>query len=111
MCVDDGTGCFVPLAELRTTNDVRFYTDSVGGVAITDPDLLDCAIYLKIASLGKTCPGDSFGNHGAVLKLTPGGKWTFRVKGEDVADWLCRITGAGICGGSVLLGEPAAIRQ
>ena len=67
MCVDDGTGCFVPLAELRTTNDVRFYTDSVGGVAITDPDLLDCAIYLKIASLGKTCSGDSFGNHGAVL--------------------------------------------
>ncbi len=35
---DQDTGRGVPLVELRTVNEIRFYTDSNGIVALNDPD-------------------------------------------------------------------------
>ena len=38
--VDETTGRGVPLVELKTTNDVRYYTDSNGIVAYHEPGLM-----------------------------------------------------------------------
>ncbi|MBC7804851.1 MAG: hypothetical protein H7145_01755, partial [Akkermansiaceae bacterium] len=47
--VDEATGRGVPLVELRTSNNIRFYTDSSGVVAIDDPDLIGQTVYFKIS--------------------------------------------------------------
>ncbi len=43
--LDAATGRGVPLVELRTVNDVRYYTDSAGYAAIDDPGLLNRQVY------------------------------------------------------------------
>lgn len=109
--VDDQTGRGIPLVELRTVNDIRFYTDSNGVAAIPDPDLLGRNVYFKISSPGYTYPKDQFGNSGAAFKLTVGGKATIKLTRVNVAERLYRITGAGIYRDSVLLGQPTPLRQ
>lgn len=109
--VDDKTGRGVPLVELRTSNNIRFYSDSNGAVAIDDPDLLGQSVYFRISSPGYSYPKDAFGNRGITLTLTPGGKSVVKVTRENVAERLYRITGGGIYRDSVLLGLPTPIKQ
>jgi hypothetical protein len=78
--VDDATGRGVPLVELRTTNDIRFYTDSAGAAAIPDPDLLGQNVFFRISSPGYRFAADGFGFQGIAVKLTPGGRATLRIK-------------------------------
>jgi len=49
---DAETGRGVPLVELRTTNELIFYTDSNGIVAFNEPGLMDRDVYFQIASPG-----------------------------------------------------------
>lgn len=109
--VDDQTGRGVPLVQLRTVNDVRYYTDSAGMVAITDPTLLDRRIFFDVSSSGYTFPADGFGFHGAAVDLKPGGQTTLKIKRLNIAERLYRVTGEGIYRDSVLLGRPAPIRE
>ena len=39
--VDDATGRGVPLVELRTVNDISYYTDSAGHIAFHEPGLMN----------------------------------------------------------------------
>src|SRR5262245_8579281 len=50
--VDEQTKRGVPLVELRTTNEVRYYTDSNGVVAFLEPGLMDQNVFFTIKSHG-----------------------------------------------------------
>ncbi|MGI4787854.1 MAG: hypothetical protein ACRYFS_03285 [Janthinobacterium lividum] len=109
--IDDSTGRGVPLVELRTVNEIRYYTDSNGIAAIGEPDLLSQTIYFTISSPGYEYPADSFGYHGVALQVTPGGRAVIKIKRDNIAERLYRVTGAGIYRDSVLVGQSAPIKQ
>jgi hypothetical protein len=50
--VDDASGRGVPLVELRTTNDIRYYTDSNGCVAFHEPGLMNQRVFFRVQSHG-----------------------------------------------------------
>jgi len=102
--VDDSTGHGVPLVELRTTNNVRYYTDSNGIVAVGDPELMGQDVYFKVKSPGYHTSSDGFGNAGTALHVTGGGKGVIKITRDNVAERLYRITGAGIYRDSILTG-------
>src|SRR5262245_39827324 len=94
--VDQDTGRGVPLVELKTTNDVRHYTDSNGFVAFLEPGLMGQEVFFSVKSHGYEFAKDSFGFRGVRLKPVAGGKATVKVKRLNVAERLYRITGQGI---------------
>ncbi len=46
--VDEETGRGVPLVELKTTNNIAYYTDSNGIVAFYEPGLMEQVVYFHI---------------------------------------------------------------
>ena len=103
--VDKETGRGVPLVELRTTAEVRYYTDSAGNVAIDDPALQNQSVFFTVTSHGYTYPADSFGYTGLKLTVTPGAAADIKLtRRENRAERLYRITGEGIYRDTVLLG-------
>src|SRR6266852_1521002 len=50
--VDEETGRGVPLVELKTTNSVRYYTDSNGIIAFFEPALMDRDVFFYVKSHG-----------------------------------------------------------
>ena len=108
---DAETGRGVPLVELRTVNEVRYYTDSNGIAAINDPELMDQKVFFTISSPGYEYPADGFGYHGTALQVTAGGQAIVKIKRDNIAERLYRITGAGIYRDSVLAGQPVPIKQ
>ena len=107
--VDAATGHGVPLVELRTTHEVRFYTDSKGLVAILDPDLLGREVFFHVKSHGYEHAADGFGFRGKPLKVEPGGKAQLEVRRTQIAERLYRVTGRGIFRDTLLLGEKAPV--
>lgn len=103
--VDDNTGRGVPLVELRTTNQLRFVTDSAGWAIIDEPDLDGQQVFFFVTSHGYEFPADGFDFHGARLQVAAGKRETLRIKRLNVAERLYRITGAGNYADSVRLGE------
>jgi hypothetical protein len=109
--LDDATGRGVPMVELRTTNDLRFYTDSNGIIAINEPGLFGQDVYFHLRSHGYEYPKDGFGFRGKAVKITRGGRAELKIKRINVAERLYRQTGEGIYRDSVLLGESVPIEQ
>ena len=109
--VDDATGRGVPLVELRTVNQAAWYTDSAGLVAFNEPGLMDRRVWFSVRSHGYAYPKDGFGNAGLVLTPQAGGRAEIKLKRLNVAERMYRITGQGIYRDSVLLGEPAPLRE
>jgi hypothetical protein len=109
--VDDQTGRGVPLVELETTNNVRHYTDSNGIVAFYEPGLMGQSVFFFVRSHGYEFPKDGFGMQGRALDVTEGGSAILKIKRINVAERLYRITGGGIYRDTVLLGEPAPIKE
>src|SRR3954467_14300235 len=70
--VDQDTGHGVPLVELKTTNDVKHYTDSNGFVAFLEPGLMGQEVFFTVKSHGYEYPKDAFGNRGVRLKPVAG---------------------------------------
>jgi len=108
---DQDTGRGVPLVELRTVNEVRYYTDSNGIVALNDPELMGQSVYFKISSPGYEFPADGFGYHGTALSVTAGGSVVLKIKRVNIAERLYRMTGAGIYRDSILTGQPVPLKQ
>ncbi|HEY1377383.1 MAG TPA: hypothetical protein VGF55_11350 [Gemmataceae bacterium] len=104
--VDQDTGRGVPLVELKTTNDVKHYTDSNGFIAFLEPGLMGQDVFFHVTSHGYEYPKDAFGFRGVRLKPTAGGRATIKVKRVNVAERLYRVTGQGVYRDSLLLGEP-----
>lgn len=109
--VDEDTGRGVPLVELRTVHDVRYYTDSAGLVAFYEPGLAGQEVYFHIRSHGYEYPADGFGYRGARLRITPGGHAELKIKRLNIAERLYRVTGGGIYRDSVLLGRPVPLEH
>ncbi|MCX8038084.1 MAG: DUF4185 domain-containing protein [Candidatus Sumerlaeia bacterium] len=109
--VDNQTGRGVPLVELKTTNNLRYYTDSNGIVAFYEPGLMDQKVWFFVSSHGYEFPKDGFGMAGKALDVREGGSAELKIKRVNIAERLYRITGAGIYADSVLVGEPVPTRR
>ena len=107
--VDGSTGRGVPLVELRTTNNIRYYTDSNGIVAFYEPGLMDREVFLFVESHGYEFPKDGFGFRGTRLKTSPGGSAVIKINRLNIAERLYRVTGQGIYSDSVLTGRPVPL--
>src|SRR5439155_16047468 len=70
--VDAQTGRGVPLVELKTVNNLRYYTDSNGVAAVREPDLMGQTVYFHIKSHGYEYPKDGFGFRGKALAVAEG---------------------------------------
>ena len=109
--VDDETGRGVPLVELRTVHNMRYYTDSAGLVAFDEPGLMNQRVYFHVSSHGYEFPKDKFGYRGAALSVTPGGQATLKIHRLYAAERLYRVTGAGIYADSVALGRETPLKR
>ena len=109
--VDQDTGRGVPLVQLKTTSEIKYYTDSNGVVAVGDPEFLGQRVYFSIKSDGYEVPADGFGNRGQALDVRAGGSAEIQIKRTQIAQRLYRITGAGIYADSVLTGVPVPIQK
>jgi hypothetical protein len=104
LVVDSETGRGVPLVELETVNGLDFVTDNAGRVAFYEPGLMDREIYLHVRSHGYQIDKDGFGNAGVRITPRAGQVSTIKIKRNNVAERLCRITGEGLYRDSVILG-------
>jgi hypothetical protein len=109
--VDEQTGRGVPLVELRTVNNVRYYTDSNGIVAFYEPGLMDRSVFFHVESHGYEFPKDGFGYRGKAIRIMEGGGTVLNIKRVNIAERLYRVTGAGIYRDSLLVGHPAPIQH
>jgi hypothetical protein len=109
--LDDETGRGVPLVELQTVNNVKYYTDSNGVVAFDEPGLMDQTVFFHVKSHGYEYPKDGFGYRGKALAVTPGGSASLKIKRINIAERLYRVTGGGIYRDSVLAGMPVPTKQ
>lgn len=109
--IDDQTARGVPLVELRTVNNIRYYTDSAGYAAVEDPELENQKTYFFVSSPGYEFPKDGFGYAGVALDVIPGASAIIKIKRNNIAERLYRVTGAGIYRDSVILGHPSPIRK
>jgi hypothetical protein len=109
--VDRQTGRGVPLVELRTTNNIRYFTDSNGIAAFYEPGLMDSDIFFFVESHGYEFPKDGFGFHGTRLKTTTGDSAVIKINRINIAERLYRVTGQGIYGDSVLTGHPVPLHN
>jgi hypothetical protein len=109
--IDEKTGRGVPLVELETTHHRLFVTDSQGWAAIQDPELLDTEVFFHVRSHGYEYPKDGFGYAGVRLPIKPGGRAQVRIKRSNIAERLCRLTGAGVYTDSMLLNQRVPLRE
>lgn len=109
--VDQATGRGVPLVELRTVNDVSWYSDSNGIVAFHEPGVMGQRVFFHVSSHGYEYPKDGFGFRGKALDLQPGGSAELKIQRRNIAERLYRVTGGGIYRESLLAGRPVPLQQ
>jgi hypothetical protein len=109
--IDAETRRGIPAVELKTTNNIRYYTDSAGYVAFDEPGLMNQTVFFHMYSHGYEVPADMFGNRGQAIDVTPGGSAMLTMNRINIAERLYRVTGQGIYRDSVLLGETAPIDE
>lgn len=109
--VDTHTGRGVPLVELRAPNHRSWYTDSNGIAAITDPWLFGQDVFFEIHGHGYTFEERFFEVPGTKLHVQPGRRAELRIRRENIAERLYRVTGAGIYADSVLAAVPVPIKN
>ncbi|HEX42225.1 MAG TPA: hypothetical protein ENN81_09215, partial [Phycisphaerales bacterium] len=109
--VDSQTKRGVPLVELRTTNSIRYWTDSNGIVAVNEPGLMGQRVFFTVFSHGYEYPKDGFGSVGKALLVEPGGSAVIEIKRTNIAHRLYRITGQGIYRDSILTGTPTPLKN
>jgi hypothetical protein len=109
--IDGQSGRGVPLVELQTVNDIRYYTDSGGIIAFYEPGLMNRKVFFHIESHGYEVEADGFGNRGTTLLTKPGARATVKINRKNVAERLYRITGQGIYRDTVLTGRTAPLKK
>jgi hypothetical protein len=109
--VDSKTGRGVPLVELRTVNEIRYYTDSRGIVAFDEPGLMGRKVFFSVSSHGYDVSKDGFGFRGKAFDVVNGGRVRFAIDRVNIAERLYRVIGAGIYRDSVLVGDKVPIRE
>lgn len=109
--VDEETQRGVPMVELKTTNEITYYTDSQGIVAFYEPGLMDIDVFFSIASPGYSYPADGFGMRGKQLRPKSGEEAVVAIQRDQPAERLYRITGQGIYRDSVLVKKTTPIEH
>ncbi len=109
--VDRQTGRGVPLVELRTVNNIRYFTDSNGIVAFYEPGLMNREVFFFVKSHGYEFPKDGFDIRGTRLKTSSGGSAVIKIDRINIAERLYRITGQGIYRDSILTGTPVPLKE
>lgn len=107
--VDEQTARGVPLIELKTTNQISYFTDSQGIIAFYEPGLMNQEVFFYISGHGYEYPKDEFGYRGKRIEIKSGDSTTVKVKRINIAERLYRITGQGIYRDSLLLGNPVPL--
>ncbi|MEX2139670.1 MAG: hypothetical protein WD894_10440 [Pirellulales bacterium] len=107
--VDEHTQRGVPLVELKTTHNVRYYTDNSGLVAIDDPGLLGQDVFFFVQSHGYEFPKDGFGNRGKRFRVAAGKTAEVKLKRLNLAERLYRVTGADLYQHTLGAGKRAPI--
>jgi len=108
--VDRQTGRGIPLVQLRTTSNIRYYTDSSGIVAFYEPGLMDTEVFFFVESHGYEFPKDGVGFRGIGLQTSPGGSAVIQIDRLNIAERLYRVTGQGIYRDSILTGHPVPLK-
>lgn len=103
--VDRETGRGIPLVELRTTDQTRYFTDSNGYVAYREPGLMSQQVWFDVSSWGYESPVGPYGTSGVALTTTPGSESVVELQRTSVAERLYRQTGVGIYRDTMLLGK------
>ncbi|MCA8921817.1 MAG: hypothetical protein KDD82_08405 [Planctomycetes bacterium] len=115
--VDGASGRGVPLVELRTTDNVSYWTDSAGVIALDAPELMGRETWFEIHAHGYRYPADGLGLVGVRLTPRPGEAARVELERVNVAERLYRVTGAGVyhhsrrLGDAVPLGRPALLAE
>jgi len=110
--VDSVTGRGVPLVELKAANQRAWYTDSNGVAAISDPWCMGRDVFFQIHSHGYTFEEKGIvDGPGKMLHVTDGGRAVLRIRRDNIAERLYRITGAGIYADSVEAGMSVPIHE
>lgn len=109
--VDEKDGRGIPLVSLKTTNEIEYISDSNGLIAFYEPGLMDTDVHFMIFSHGYSYPKDGFGYEGVRLQTKSGGSAVIKLKRQNIAQRLYRITGQGIYRDSILLGEDVPTKQ
>ena len=109
--VDRQTSRGVPLVQLRTTNNIRYFTDSHGIVAFNEPGLMDMDVFFFVESHGYEYPKDGFGMQGTRLKISRGGSAVIKIDRLNIAERLYRVTGQGIYRDSILTEHPVPLQN
>ncbi|SKA90477.1 hypothetical protein SAMN02745166_01709 [Prosthecobacter debontii] len=107
--VDQETGRGVPLITLTSVNHQSWVTDSNGWIAFHEPGLMNTDVFLYLQSPGYSVPKDGFGYAGVRLKPQLGQTVELKVRRDNIAERLYRITGQGIYRDSLLLGQSLAL--
>lgn len=109
--VDAQTNRGIPLVELETTNHIKYVTDSNGIAAVYEHGLMGHDVFFHVKSHGYSYPKDTFGYAGVRLRLEAGGSAEIRLKRENIAERIYRITGEGIYADSLLVGHPQPLKN
>lgn len=109
--VDAETGEGVPLAELRTVNEVALLSDNAGRIAFHEPAFMDREVFFHVASPGYEVEKDGFGFRGVRLTPKAGGEATVKLNRVNIAHRVARLTGAALHRDSELLGAPVPLRN
>jgi hypothetical protein len=109
--VDQMTNRGVPLVELKTTNNLSYYTDNNGIIAFYEPDLMNQEVYFHIKSHGYEYPVDGFGYRGKSFLTIPGDSSVIKIKRINIAERIYRITGEGLYNYSQLVGLTVPLKQ
>ena len=109
--LDEQTGRGVPLVELKTVNEITYYTDNTGRLAFYEPGLMGQKVYFHIQSHGYEMPADGFGFRGKALDIQAGGQAVIKLKRSNIAERLYRVTGAGQYRDTLLLGHPTPLKH
>ena len=109
--VDQDSHLGVPLVELRTVHNLRFYTDNAGVVAIDDANLLGQDVFFFVESHGYEFPKDGFGYRGTRLLIEAGKSADIKIHRVNIAERLYRITGAGLYEHAIRAGEKPPIAK
>jgi hypothetical protein len=104
--VDEDTGRGVPLMELRLPNEVKYWTDSAGIVALDEPSFVGRDVFIAISGDGYEYPQETFLGRGVNVRIDPGRIQELQVRRTMIAERLYRLTGEGIYRDSVKAGLP-----
>lgn len=103
--VDESNSWPVPLVTLETTNHVKFVSDNAGVIAFDLPELMNTQTWFTVQAHGYLVAPDRFGFQGVRLTPKQGETLTIKVRRQQAAKRMGRLTGLGLFAESQKCGD------